>query len=56
MKRPRVIIEYWNYKLVVPNDSIACDGTGWGDTFKKLGKSCVNCPIRFKCFSTNVLL
>ena len=53
MKRPKIIIEYWNYKLVVPNDSIACDGTGWGNTFKELKRSCDNCPIRFRCLTSN---
>ena len=53
MKRPTISIEYWNYKLVVANRSIGCDGTGYGNMFEKLGRSCEQCPIRFRCLTTN---
>ncbi len=33
--------------------TIGCDGTGYGDTFQKLGRCCNQCPIRFKCFTSN---
>ena len=52
MRRAFIKLEYWNHKLVVANRTIKCDGSGWGNTFEELNRSCDNCPIRFRCLTS----